>query len=139
MGSGSGGDWGSVSAEDMQRVHQCLREEAAEVTAGGLTPQISVPAEVLDFLPMAKSHIESQTSSLGMFTPLECSSQIVAGTNYFVKVRTSEDRSSQDDGSCVHLRIFKPLPHTSEPMQLVSFRFKKGGCDLSVGDVLDYF
>jgi hypothetical protein len=40
--------------------------------------------------------------------------QVVAGTNYFVKVQTSVDGTE----GCLILKIFQPLPHTGEPVQL---------------------
>lgn len=36
------------------------------------------------------------------WTPVSYSTQVVAGTNYFVKIKVSGDK-------CVHVRIFKPL------------------------------
>eukprot|EP00927_Polykrikos_kofoidii_P020508 TRINITY_DN19744_c0_g2_i1.p1 TRINITY_DN19744_c0_g2~~TRINITY_DN19744_c0_g2_i1.p1 ORF type:complete len:131 (+),score=19.42 TRINITY_DN19744_c0_g2_i1:127-519(+) len=41
--------------------------------------------------------------------------QLVAGMNYFVKVAIS-------DVSCVHLRIYVPLPHTKKPNELVGIQ-----------------
>eukprot|EP00121_Abeoforma_whisleri_P012411 Awhi_evm1s11455 len=47
------------------------------------------------------------------FTPVEYKTQVVAGTNYLVKVKTS-------DSHHVHLKIYEPLPHTNEPTSLTS-------------------
>ena len=43
--------------------------------------------------------------------------QCVAGTNYFVKVDAGDQH--------LHLRIYKPLPHTGNPLQLVSVQTGK--------------
>ena len=39
--------------------------------------------------------------------------QVVAGSNYRVKVKVADT-----EPSCVHLRIFEPLPHTGEKAKL---------------------
>ena len=46
-------------------------------------------------------------------TPHPLAPQVVAGTNYFVKVKISA-------ASCVHLRIYKPLPHTGEHPHVIT-------------------
>ena len=48
------------------------------------------------------------------FTAVSVLSQVVAGTNFFVKVKTG--------GDFAHLRIFQPLPHTGAPAELVAVR-----------------
>lgn len=60
-------------------------------------------------------------------TALQYTSQVVAGTNFFVKVKAN-------DGSFLHLRIFRPLPHTKENPELHSVLENK-----SEDDVLGYF
>ena len=54
-------------------------------------------------------------------------SQVVAGTNYFVKVNVGGDDHA-------HLRIFKPLPHTGQAPNLVGVQANK-----KLGDTLDHF
>ena len=73
--------------------------------------------------------------------------QVVAGVNYFVKIRMKErthgsDSKDQDgseelketDVECVHVRIFKPLPHTQKMPRLVGVRVK-----CSLNDPIEYF
>ena len=48
------------------------------------------------------------------FTAVSVLSQVVAGTNYFVKVKTG--------GDFAHVRIYQPLPHTGAPAELVAVR-----------------
>ena len=45
------------------------------------------------------------------FTPIASKKQVVAGLNYFVKVQVGED-------AYVHVKIFKPLPHTGQPAEV---------------------
>ena len=55
----------------------------------------------------------------GVFTKFEAVkmlTQVVAGTNYFIQVRTD------DSGGCAHLRVFQPLPHTGAGPELVAVR-----------------
>lgn len=54
-------------------------------------------------------------------------SQVVAGTNYFAKVDIG-------DGKFVHLRVFKPLPHTGAGPELVKFLLDK-----SADEAVEYF
>ena len=60
---------------------------------------------------------EIQTASgdealeLTQFTPVLIKSQVVAGTNYWVKIQVS-------DTAYIHVKIFKPLPHTGAPAEI---------------------
>jgi len=58
------------------------------------------------------------------FEPVSYKSQVVAGTNYFVKVKV---RSADD--SHVHIRVFKGLPHTGGKLELHSTHSDKKSHD----------
>ena len=45
------------------------------------------------------------------FEIVGCTSQVVAGTNYWVKVRTDKDY--------VHFKVYEPLPYTQEAAEVV--------------------
>ena len=47
------------------------------------------------------------------WTPVSFSSQVVAGTNFFVKVKIDDTPTGH-----MHLRIFRPLPHTGNPASI---------------------
>jgi hypothetical protein len=47
---------------------------------------------------------------------IKYATQVVAGTVYFAKVELMA--SAQEVLDIVHVRIFKPLPHTGQPAQL---------------------
>ena len=51
------------------------------------------------------------------FKGLSYKSQVVAGTNYYFKVETDDD--------IIHLKVFRPLPHTKLPAQLSSYEIGK--------------
>ena len=58
--------------------------------------------------------------------PVLIKTQVVAGMNYHVKYRiTSTQQRQEVDGEkttqYVHAKIYKPLPHTSNPPTLLSF------------------
>lgn len=53
--------------------------------------------------------------------------QLVAGTNYFMKVDVG-------DGNFIHLRIYQTLPHAGSTLELSNMQDKK-----QVGDELEYF
>merc|ERR1719215_1512606 len=61
------------------------------------------------------------------FTAKTYKTQVVAGTNYFVKVNTGGDKH-------VHVRIFKPLPHTGSPPEVRNIQVEK-----TAEDALEYF
>eukprot|EP00438_Fugacium_kawagutii_P004914 Skav217253 [mRNA] locus=scaffold47:408724:423566:+ [translate_table: standard] len=61
------------------------------------------------------------------FTAMSYSSQVVAGTNYFVKVKVG-------DGKFCHVRIHQPLPHTGQPPAVHSLQMDK-----AEEDAIEYF
>jgi hypothetical protein len=59
-------------------------------------------------------------------------SQVVAGTIYFVKIRTIQKQHTpqNDDATsfcCWHVKIFQPLPYTREPPQVIGIQH---GCKM---------
>ena len=46
--------------------------------------------------------------------PVKYTQQVVAGMNYHIKYRVS-------DGSHIHVKVFKPLPHTGAPAECNHF------------------
>ena len=56
-----------------------------------------------------KGEVEAKTGkTYGSLTAVHYTSQVVAGCNYWVKFVT-------DGGEYIHVKIFKPLPHTGNP------------------------
>lgn len=52
-------------------------------------------------------------NSFGTFKVVSYKSQVVAGTNFLMKIQVSDS----SDGF-IHLKIFRPLPHTGQPPEL---------------------
>ncbi|NXN31578.1 CYTB protein, partial [Nycticryphes semicollaris] len=75
-----------------------------------------------------KPQFESRENrTCGIFNAVEYRTQVVAGTNYFIKVQVS-------DNEYVHLRVFQALPHENQRPSLVSYQTGK-----TRDDPLTYF
>ncbi|NXA21135.1 CYTA protein, partial [Ibidorhyncha struthersii] len=75
-----------------------------------------------------KPQFESRENrTYGNFNAIEYRTQVVAGTNYFIKVQVS-------DNEYVHLRVFQSLPNEDQGPSLVSFQTGK-----TRDDPLTYF
>ncbi|XP_046574785.1 cystatin-B-like [Haliotis rubra] len=62
-----------------------------------------------------KSDLESKASrTFTTYRAISYRSQVVAGTNYFIKVDVGDEH--------YHLRIFVPLPHTNSPTSLAAYQ-----------------
>ncbi|NXG17175.1 CYTB protein, partial [Grallaria varia] len=70
---------------------------------------------------------EKEGKTFDVFTAVEFKTQVVAGTNYFIKVHVGNDEF-------MHLRVFKSLPQESKPLTLHSYQGSK-----SKHDELAYF
>ena len=67
---------------------------------------------IQDLIDSVKPSFESQIGqSLSQFKAISYKSQVVAGTNYKIKVQIA-------DSEYVHAAIFKPLPYTGAPPQV---------------------
>lgn len=72
---------------------------------GGLSLEAEVATEEVQTLIEKVLHVAQEKSGkkFAMFQAVSYKSQVVAGTNYFVKVNVG-------DGEFVHLRIYQKLP-----------------------------
>jgi cystatin-A/B len=61
-------------------------------------------------------------SAVTHFTPLAVRKQVVAGTNFWVKIQVGE-------GNFIHVKIFRPLPHTGQPPQVQEVQSGKTHAD----------
>ena len=77
---------------------------------GGFGDEKDVDQEVLDMANALQADIMALMpgKQFDMFTPEKYTSQVVAGTNFLVKIKVGE-------GRYVNAKIFRPLPHTGEP------------------------
>ncbi|CAM9652979.1 unnamed protein product [Bubo scandiacus] len=66
-----------------------------------------------------KPHLEAKEGkTFDVFTAVEFKTQVVAGTNYFIKVHVGNDEF-------MHLRVFRSLPHENQPLSLHSYQSSK--------------
>ncbi|XP_059576308.1 cystatin-B-like [Alligator mississippiensis] len=95
---------------------------------GGLSSTKPATPEVQKIADQVKPQLEGkENKTYQCFTATEYKSQVVAGTNYFIKVQVGEN-------DYVHLRVFVSLPHTNEGITFTSYQTGKTG-----GDPLTYF
>ncbi|XP_009285442.1 PREDICTED: cystatin-B [Aptenodytes forsteri] len=61
---------------------------------------------------------EKEGKTFDVFTAVEFKTQVVAGTNFFIKVHVGNDEF-------MHLRVFRSLPHDNKPLSLHSYQSSK--------------
>ncbi|XP_015333844.2 cystatin-B, partial [Marmota marmota marmota] len=91
--------------------------------AGGWcwSPSVLSPCQV-------KSQLEEkENQKFPVFKAVSYRSQVVAGTNFFIKVDVGDEK-------CVHLRVFRSLPHENKPLTLHAYQ-----TDKAKHDELTYF
>jgi len=68
--------------------------------------------EIVEIVNNVRSQVEAQANTTyTVFEPVSYRSQVVAGTNFFVKVRVDGDQY-------VHFRVFRALPCNGGGLQL---------------------
>mmetsp|Transcript_2868 Transcript_2868/g.8882 ORF Transcript_2868/g.8882 Transcript_2868/m.8882 type:complete len:129 (+) Transcript_2868:1-387(+) len=102
------------------------------VRPGGLGAARPADAHVQELCDGLRASAQQQLQASGWngvftdFTAVTCASQVVAGTNYFVKVRIGTDQF-------IHMRIYEPLPHTQAAPELSAVKMAEEK------DTLDFF
>ncbi|XP_028414507.1 cystatin-B-like [Dendronephthya gigantea] len=95
---------------------------------GGLSAVQKATEETQKLIDSVRSEAEAQAGSkFDKYEAISFRPQVVAGTNYFVKVDIG-------DGKYVHLRVFQPLPNTGQGPELSGIELNK-----SLYDEIDYF
>lgn len=101
---------------------------------GGPTEEMEATEDIQKHCDEVKDEIMQGAGkdSVGMFKALKYKSQLVAGTNYFVKIQVD------DGGECVHVRLFEALPcHKKEGAKSVELAGVQAG--KQVKDAVEYF
>ncbi|XP_039376430.1 stefin-C-like [Mauremys reevesii] len=97
---------------------------------GGFTETKPATPEVQEIADQVKPQLEEKDKKpYPVFVAITYKSQVVAGTNYLIKVSVS---NSTDE--CVHLKVFQSLPHENEGPSLTSYETGK-----TKNDPLSYF
>ncbi|XP_059542645.1 cystatin-B-like [Myotis daubentonii] len=97
-------------------------------TLGGTSKSRPATAKIQAIADKVKSQLEEkEKKKYPTFKATEYKSQVVAGTNYFIKVQVEDD-------DFVHLRVFESLPHENKALALHNYQTNK-----TKQDELDYF
>ncbi|KAI4888017.1 hypothetical protein NFI96_034682 [Prochilodus magdalenae] len=90
---------------------------------GGTTEAKDANDEVQKICDEMKPHAEEKAGkTFEVFTAKTYKTQLVAGTNYFIKVHVGGD-------DYVHLRVYKMLPHAGEKLELHGVQTSKAHHD----------
>merc|ERR1712189_88431 len=83
-----------------------------DMMCGGPSDIKPADAHAQGVLDVVKDALLAKANTSGNVELISYKTQVVAGTNYFMKVAIGE--------KVVHARIFHPLPHTKQPAELHS-------------------
>ena len=79
---------------------------------GGFKEAEAANQEVVEVLAQVKAEVEAkENSSFQVFEAVTFTSQVVAGTNFLIKVKY--------DGGYMHVKVHRPLPHTNQGPSLM--------------------
>ncbi|XP_072469923.1 cystatin-A-like [Notamacropus eugenii] len=96
---------------------------ATKVITGGLSETKPATPEIQKIVDEVKPQFEEKTKEkYDCFHAVTFRSQTVAGAMYYVKVHLGNDRYA-------HLKIYEPLPHTNEPVELSDYQIGKSKDD----------
>ncbi|XP_078619933.1 cystatin-B-like [Branchiostoma floridae x Branchiostoma japonicum] len=87
---------------------------------GGANEPEAATEEVQAICDQVKGEVEQQAGvTFDIFRATTFSSQVVAGTNYFIKVDVGGEKF-------VHLKVFKALPHAGSGLKVTGLQQDKG-------------
>nr|XP_023966898.1 cystatin-A isoform X1 [Chrysemys picta bellii] len=102
----------------------------ATMLVGGLSTTKPATPEIQEIADQVKPQLEGkENKTYSVFVAIIYNTQVVAGINYFIKVSIS---NSNDE--CVHLKVFRSLPHENKGLILINYETGK-----TKNDPLGYF
>ncbi|XP_036907439.1 cystatin-A [Sturnira hondurensis] len=94
---------------------------------GGLTEAKPATPEIQKIADEVKPQLEEKTNeTYEEFEAIEYKTQVVAGINYYIKVRVGHN-------SYIHMKIFKPLPQRQQSLTLTDYQTDKSKDDELTG------
>ncbi|XP_060709452.1 cystatin-B-like [Hemiscyllium ocellatum] len=92
----------------------------ASQVPGGVSDVAAVTTEIQAIVQCLKcSVVEKLKRPLHVYQAISYRSQVVAGTNYFIKVVVG------DANEYIHMRVFEPLPSSDEKLSLSDIQTNK--------------
>ena len=92
---------------------------------GGFGANKQPDEETTAFFNSVRPAVEQQTGqSFSDWQIVHYQSQVVAGTNFWVKIAVGAG-----DKDFIHVKIFRPLPHTGDPAEVKEVHQDKTGDD----------
>ncbi|XP_034972330.1 cystatin-A isoform X2 [Zootoca vivipara] len=86
------------------------------MTPGGLSPVKLATPEIQAITDQVKCQLEAKVNqAFNLFKAIEFRTQVVAGTNYFIKVQYAEDKYA-------HLRVFQSLSNDGGNLTLHGYQ-----------------
>ncbi|XP_022312277.2 cystatin-B-like [Crassostrea virginica] len=99
-----------------------MEGKCVKTKTGGLSNLKPADAEVKAIIKEVKAAVEKKVGKkLETYLAVSYKTQVVSGTNYFVKVNVGYEH--------LHLRIFEPLNHTGKPKELTDLQTGKTADD----------
>ena len=93
------------------------------VICGGWNAESGLSEEEFQMVCSLQDEIVHQLgSAVTHFTPVAVRKQVVAGTNFWIKIQVGE-------GTYIHVKIFRPLPHTGQPAEVKEVQAGKTHAD----------
>ena len=90
---------------------------------GAFTDARDPDEDTLRVVAAVKPLVQEKTNKkYSLFEPVKTKTQVVAGTNYFVKVKVG-------DNDYLFLKIYEPLPHTQQPPEVHEVHENKTDAD----------
>ena len=93
-------------------------------SAQAITDEVAALCVGLKDAAIAQAQATGWNGIPAQWTPQSFCSQVVAGTNFFVKVRIDDTPTGY-----MHLRIFRPLPHVGAPASVTGVQIGMGEAD----------